>query len=290
MSNEFALSRLDAPVRILTLACSLTAMAAGPVQAQDASAWHGDQQSSVRLIAASPLRDGGAEVLRAGIQIQLQPGWKTYWRYPGDSGVPPRFDFAKSENVATTEVLWPAPQRFPDGAGGHSIGYTGTVILPVRIVPRDPAKPVTLRLSLDYAICEKLCVPVEAKAELKAARSPTTFDLALAAFEARVPKRTTLGGSGPLRIVSLMRDPQKNDRVLVDVASPGGAAVDLLVEGPTPDWALPLPEPVGGASSGIQRFAFELDGMPSGVTPEGAVLTLTAAGADGAVEVATPLQ
>lgn len=291
MPNEFALSCRSAAVRILGLACLLTAVAADPLQAQDASAWNGDQQSSLRLIAGSPIRDGGSEVLRAGIEIRLQPGWKTYWRYPGDSGVPPRFDFTKSDNVARADVLWPVPQRFSDGAGGYSIGYTDTVILPLRIVPRDPAKPVTLRLTLDYAICEKLCVPVDGKAELKAARSRTSFDPALAASEARVPKRATLGeGGGALRIVSLMRDPQKSDRILVDVARPEGATVDLFAEGPTSDWALPLPERVGGASSGVQRFAFQLDGLPSGAKPEGAVLTLTAASAEGAVEVVTPLQ
>src|SRR6266542_1702588 len=89
--------------------------------------------------------DAPAKVVRAGIEIRLDPGWKTYWRYPGDSGVPPRFGFTRSENVASVSVLWPAPQSFSDGSG-RSIGYKDDVIFPLRIVPRDPAKPVVLRL------------------------------------------------------------------------------------------------------------------------------------------------
>src|SRR5262249_18611557 len=72
---------------------------AAPAQADETSAWDKTMHSAVRLIAASAARDGGQPTLRAGIEIRLDKGWKTYWRYPGDSGVPPRFDFTRSENV-----------------------------------------------------------------------------------------------------------------------------------------------------------------------------------------------
>ena len=75
------------------------------VRAQDASPWQRDGHSAVRLLAGS--RSGA--VLLGGIAFQLQPGWKTYWRTPGDSGVPPRIDFAKSENVESVTPLFPAP-------------------------------------------------------------------------------------------------------------------------------------------------------------------------------------
>src|ERR1700710_1002088 len=76
-------------------------------RAQDASAWQRDGHSAVRLLAGS--RSG--PVLLGGIAFQLQPGWKTYWRSPGDSGVPPRFDFSKSENIEAVTVLWPGPTK-----------------------------------------------------------------------------------------------------------------------------------------------------------------------------------
>src|SRR5712691_2839794 len=87
--------------------------------AADASPWDGDTHASLRLIAGSRTSDAMA---RAGIEIKLAPGWKTYWRYPGDSGVPPRFDFAGSENVKSIEIMWPAPHRLSDESG-ITIGY-----------------------------------------------------------------------------------------------------------------------------------------------------------------------
>ena len=101
------------------LAALLVGAYALPVRAGDSSPWQRDAHSAVRLLAGS--RSGG--VLLGGIAFQMQPGWKTYWRTPGDSGVPPRFDFSKSDNVEAVTVLWPAPMKFDDGAGGQSIGY-----------------------------------------------------------------------------------------------------------------------------------------------------------------------
>src|SRR5213595_2635599 len=129
-------------------------------RAQDSSPWQRDGHSAVRLLAGS--RSGA--VLLGGIAIQLQPGWKTYWRTPGDSGVPPRFDFSKSDNVESVTVLWPAPMKFDDGAGGVSLGYKQKVVLPLRIVAKNADKPVTLRADINYAVCDKLCIPVDAKA------------------------------------------------------------------------------------------------------------------------------
>src|ERR1039458_7923592 len=102
-------------------------------RAQDASAWEAEPHAAARLIGGAALQSADEAWLRAGIEIRLDPGWKTYWRYPGDSGVPPTFDFAGSENVKSVTVLWLAPERFADGAGGHSIGYHGDVVFPLRI-------------------------------------------------------------------------------------------------------------------------------------------------------------
>jgi DsbC/DsbD-like thiol-disulfide interchange protein len=253
-----------------------------PAAAADASTWDKGTRSAVRLIAAAARQDG-KQTLRAGIEVRLDPGWKTYWRYPGDSGVPPRFDFTRSENVKAVTVKWPAPHRFTD-EGGQSIGYKGRVIFPLAVEAKDASRPVTLRLDLDYAICEKLCVPAQAKAELTLARAATSHEADLAAAEARVPQRRSLGEPFALSIHAVRRETP--ERVVVDVMAPAGADVELFVEGPTPDWALPLPELVAGATDPIKRFAIALDGLPTGAKPEGALLTLTAVTNNGAIEVA----
>jgi DsbC/DsbD-like thiol-disulfide interchange protein len=258
--------------------------AAAPAIAADASRWDDGLQSSVRLIAARTKGEGAERVHRAGIEFKLNTGWKTYWRYPGDSGVPPSFDFSKSENVRSAEVLFPAPMRFPDGAGGNSIGYKKALVLPVHIVPNDPAKPVMLRLKLDYAVCEKLCVPADANLELKITGTDKANDATIGAAEALVPKTSTVGDSGPFAIRAVQRAGSAKPKLLVDVAAPAGETPVLFAEGPTAHWALPLPEPVAGAPAGLQRFAFVLDGLPPGESGKGATLRLTAVAGDKAIE------
>jgi DsbC/DsbD-like thiol-disulfide interchange protein len=272
------------------LACNLALLAVtgGPAVAADASAWDGGPRAAMRLIAGGRPSAAPAGTLRAGIEIKLGPGWKTYWRYPGDSGVPPRFRFDRSDNVATAAVLFPAPHGFTDESGA-SIGYKDKVILPVRIVPRDAGKPVVLRLDLDYAVCEKLCVPVDATAEL-ALPGGGGEEAALAASEARVPRAVGLGEGDTLSIRAIRReDGGAHPRMIVDVAAPAGADLELFAEGPTPDWSLPIPAPITGAPSGLRRFAFELDGLPPGATAHGALLRLTAVTAAAAIEVTTRL-
>src|SRR5947209_6970364 len=107
------------PIRAGLIAALVAWSLMPQARAQDSSPWVKDGHSAVRLLAGS--RSGA--VLLGGIAIQLQPGWHTYWRTPGDSGVPPRFDFGKSENIEAVTILWPAPMKLDKGAAGHSLGY-----------------------------------------------------------------------------------------------------------------------------------------------------------------------
>jgi DsbC/DsbD-like thiol-disulfide interchange protein len=253
-------------------------------RAQDASPWIRDGHSAVRLLAGS--RSGA--VLLGGIAFQLQPGWKTYWRTPGDSGVPPRFDFSKSENIEAVTILWPAPTKFDDGAGGHSLGYHDQIVLPLRIVAKNADKPVTLRAAVNYAVCEKLCIPVEADPELAFTSVASTEDSALFAALDTVPKPANIGDPNPLTIRDVKREGKTT--VLIDVVAPTEAGnIAVFVEGPTPDWSLPVPKPVEHSPAGVKRFSFELDGLPPGTNPEGAALKLTLVGGDRSYEFNTNL-
>jgi DsbC/DsbD-like thiol-disulfide interchange protein len=244
--------------------CGIVLLLATSARADSASPWTDDTRSSLRLIAGN--EKPGAENLRAGIEIKLQPGWHTYWRYPGDSGVPPRFSFAGSDNVASVKVLYPAPQAITDEAG-VTIGYKRNVIFPLRVVPRQKDKPVTLHLQADYAVCEKLCVPVEAQAQLTLSGPAGASEALLAAAEARVPKDVSKATAG----LSARRVTGDKDRplVMVDLAAPAGEKVEIFAEGPTAEWALPIPKATPGAPAGHQNFVFALDGLPPGVDPKG---------------------
>ena len=272
-------------IRATVAACGLTLLLGAPARAADASPWVEDNYSGIRLIAGA--NKSGAESLSAGIEIKMQPGWHTYWRYPGDSGVPPRFSFAGSDNLASATVLFPAPHAFTDEAG-TTIGYKGNVILPVRVVPRQKDKPVTLRAKIDYAVCEKLCVPAEARLELTLDPTSGADNAALAAAEARVPQPVSAAASG--LTARRANDDKRKPLVFVDLTAPPGQPVELFVEGPTAEWALPIPKPALGAPAGHQHFGFELDGLPPGVDPKGPFeLTFTIVKGGSATEVKTHL-
>jgi DsbC/DsbD-like thiol-disulfide interchange protein len=260
---------------ILALNLVVTMAASRSALAGDASAWDGDKRAAVRLIAGA---QRGA-VHRAGIEIRLAPGWKTYWRYPGDSGIPPRFDFSSAKNVKSVTVRYPAPHRLTDESG-TSIGYTTGVVFPLEIVPQNAAQPVMLVVKVDYAVCEKICMPAEGKAELNVTGKSSAQDGLLKQNEALVPVAAAVGEAGALAVRAVKRE---DKRVVVDLAAP--ATPELFAEGPAADWALPVPVPVDGAPAGQQRFTFMLDGLPPDVKPAGATLTLTAVAGGQAIEV-----
>ncbi len=130
---------------------ALTSAVSSAARAQDASDWMTQLHTAARLIAGDTAKTAAAPVIRAGIEIKLDPGWHTYWRDPGDTGVPPTFDFSGSANLKSATVEWPAPESFSDGAGGTSIGYVDHVILPLRVTPQDPEKQ--LRPACEARLC-----------------------------------------------------------------------------------------------------------------------------------------
>jgi DsbC/DsbD-like thiol-disulfide interchange protein len=139
---------------------------------------------SARLIAGETIQGRW----RAGLDIRLDEGWKTYWRMPGDAGVPPQFDWSRSRNVKSVTVLWPAPKRFTDKAG-ETVGYKDRVVFPLDVVAKDPAEPINLALDAFLGVCEVICIPVKLDLSLmQSAASPADESL-IAAFAARVPHK-----------------------------------------------------------------------------------------------------
>lgn len=278
------MNNIHRPMCAALIACGIAVVSGGTVCAAGESPWSEDVRSAVRLVSGA--NNNGDAHLRAGIEIKMQPGWKTYWRYPGDSGVPPHFDFSGSENLKTATVLYPAPHLFTDETG-QSLGYKDRIIFPLVISPQQPGKPVRLRLKADYAVCEKLCVPAEGRAELTLTPGDSSQDSALAAAEARVPKQVT---AAQLGLTVRRTNNGTKPLVAVDLGAPAGNPIDLFVEGPTPQWALPIPKRSQTASAGRAQFSFELDGLPPGVDPKGQVdLTFTVVTGERAVEVKTHL-
>jgi DsbC/DsbD-like thiol-disulfide interchange protein len=236
-----------------------------------ASAWVDGHRSRVRLLDAG--RDGAA--LLAALEIELHPGFKTYWRTPGDSGVPATFDWGRSKNVAAVEPLWPAPTRFED-AGGVSYGYHDRLVLPLRVSLREAGHPARLAGAVNYGVCNDICIPALAEVGLDlSGKAPQPPSVAQALV--RVPQPQPIGGEGPLAIVAVA--PQPGGKLAVAVRAPQGAAPTLFAEAPE-NWYLAPGQMTEEGPSGparLGKFVVEVAQRPrEAVGPVDLRFTLTA--------------
>jgi DsbC/DsbD-like thiol-disulfide interchange protein len=254
------------------------AQSGAPARAGD---WVSGHASRARLVPG-PLLAGGQHL--AGIQIELEPGWHTYWRSPGDSGVPPRFDWSRSLNVAAAEVRYPAPRLFRDPFG-TSIGYEDEVAFPVLVTAGDLPGPVELVVKLDYAVCADICVPltVELAATLDPDVAPAPDAASLVSSYNRKVPRIQEGGSDQSPSIGRAWLEPGGGGAIMHLAAKGAFPADLFVEGP-PGFYFPSATAMAGPEQGSLMFAVEVDGAakPGGLA--GARLTATLVAADGAVE------
>ncbi|OUR77724.1 hypothetical protein A9Q83_09395 [Alphaproteobacteria bacterium 46_93_T64] len=123
------------------------------------SDWAVSEMSRARLLSVTTGTGGQKEVV-LGVHIQLDRGWKTYWRSPGDTGIAPTFGWSGSENIANTEILWPAPESF-ESAGYLSWGFETEVLFPVKVTLKDADKDLRAKLVLTYGVCKEVCVPIQ---------------------------------------------------------------------------------------------------------------------------------
>jgi DsbC/DsbD-like thiol-disulfide interchange protein len=142
----------------IALPALLAGLLAMPAHAQTQSgAWSQGVNARARLLAAGAPEAG---LYRAGIEIELKSGAHTYWRDPGDAGVPPTVSFDGSRNVKSATLRFPAPSRIDEG-GLTVYGYRNNLILPMDITPQDSHAPVHLSVRFTYAACERICIPAE---------------------------------------------------------------------------------------------------------------------------------
>lgn len=192
-----------------------------------ASDWSNNDQGSVRLVSAvSATGDSGR--LQLGLEFHLKPGWKIYWRSPGDAGFPPSIDWKGSDNLADAVVSWPAPHRF-SVSGLETMGYKDELVLPIIVRLTDPALPLSLKASVDYLTCDVLCVPGHADLALDipagAAEASPQAHL-ISRFLAQVPSDGALQG---LSLVSVRATEGGGLKVVV-TANPPLSNPDLFIE------------------------------------------------------------
>ena len=275
VSPPLALPRIKA---LIPLICGIVlgclALAGADRAHAQSSPWAKGEKSQARLLAAGAPERGR---YLAGVEIHLAPKNLTYWKMPGDAGVPPTFSFDGSENLKSAQPLYPAPRRYPE-AGGEAFGYMDEVLFPLVVTPLDPAKPVSLALRLDYATCEKLCIPAQATLRLDLAPGARASDeeaTLLRAWLARTP-RPASDAAAPRPVVTQAQAPN-----VWHVRFTGEAPADIFAEGPD-DWFFDTKRTSEG-------FDLTLAQKPADA-PEGPVdVVLTMVSGDAAFEARTTL-
>ena len=173
----------------------------------------------------------GTQPAQAALDLHLAPGWHTYWRQPGDAGVPPSFSFEGSRNLAASEVLYPAPTRMVED-GATIFGYRDDVVFPLRLQPQDPTRPIDLELKLAYAVCERVCIPARAEvhASLAAGTPSPAAKAALAAALRDVPVALSNAEADKLATIAPAAGPVPTWTLTWQPGSPPPA--DLFAEAP----------------------------------------------------------
>ena len=160
-------------------ACLTIALCGGQAMAAS-SKWAEAGGGQLRIITEEAPRDG---VLHGAIEIRLQPGWKTYWRDPGEAGVPPQIGIAGSDGIGAAEILYPAPEWVDDGYSVYA-AYKHSVMLPLRLMATGDGASWRLKAQVFAGICEKICIPVQADLEVASGQGEIADDLVAAAFAA----------------------------------------------------------------------------------------------------------
>jgi len=222
--------------RILNIASALASLcltfslAAFPAQGATTS-WQSVQGGAVRVITAGPAENG---TYKLGLEFSLDPGWHTYWRFPGEAGIPPSLDFSGSGNLDETEVLFPVPERYSDGFSS-SIVYHDAVVLPIIAKPEDNGSTIDLSLSVFFGICSNICVPGDATFSVRLDPSSAPDPLSARLIErdlALVPKRQS---SAPPHVTEVNLATPGKDGTLEITANLGNGKpdlFDLFAEGP----------------------------------------------------------
>nr|WP_321458214.1 protein-disulfide reductase DsbD domain-containing protein [uncultured Cohaesibacter sp.] len=245
----------------------------------EATPWQETEGGRMRLVSAG-MTDGR---LKAGLEIQLDEGWKTYWKVPGDSGLPPSFDTDASRNAAKIETLWPVPHRIKAG-GTEVLGYKDGIIFPFLITPKDAAQSVTLDLAAQVGLCAQLCVPLYAEFSLDIPAGGA-HDLAVELLIDRDIALVPLAPSDKFGITDIQYDKTDDGqkRLIINALIPDGyGKKDLFVEAPE-GWFLPLTSHMENNVGEQEQFSLRLDGLPENTSTVGKKLTFTLTNGDEAV-------
>ena len=265
-------------LRPVLLSAALLSAALAVLTAPIAAAGPGDDVVSLEVLPGWRTEAG---THMAGLRFSLAPGWKTYWRAPGDSGIPPTFTWQGSRNMAGARFHWPVPEVFWSN-GLRSIGYSGDVVIPVEITPARPGAAARIAGQVDLGVCATVCVPVTLDF---AADLPAAGERDVAIATALVDRPLTEAEAGVGRVACAVAPSDEGLRVTAAIEMPpaGGAEVAVIETGDPGIW---VSEAETRREGGILTASVEMiHGRGGAVALDRSALRITVLGSDRAVEI-----
>ena len=246
-----------------------------------ASALYAQQTDAVTGAEILPGWRTESNTRMAAFSLTLLPGWKTYWRAPGDSGIPPQFDWSGSQNVASVRIHWPRPTVFHIN-GLQQIGYHDQMVLPIEVTPVDPGSPMVLQARVDLGVCKEICVPasVDLHANLSGngAGDPAIRDA--------LRSRPDTAGEAGLSKIACSVDPIDDGlRITATMNMPDQGGVETVVF-ETADATVWVAQSIASRSGSVLTATTEMvsnTGAPFGLDRSDVVVTVL--GESGAVEI-----
>ena len=148
--------------------------------------------TQARLVLAAETAQPGDTVL-AGVQLQMDPRWHTYWRNPGASGMATKIEWQLPAGVTAGAIQWPVPEKLPDEDLTTYI-YTNEVVLlvPLRLAADLRPGPLNLKASVSWLECETACIPgkasVQAVLNIGLETQPSKDASSITAWQQKLPK------------------------------------------------------------------------------------------------------
>ena len=223
----FNIPKLLSILLVLCITATLSVHAAA-----NSSEWAVTNETKVRLISGLNSIDDSQEI-RLGIQFQMKPGWKIYWRSPGDAGFPPKVEWVGSHNLDRTNIFWPVPLRF-SVQGLETLGYKNEIVLPVNAKSKVKNKALHIRAQVNYVTCNDICIPYEAKLDLKLPNGkvePTKHLHLIETFRAKVPGNGLKYGLKLDALHSVQNQGFPPRLQLIASAKAGFSEPDVFIEG-----------------------------------------------------------
>ncbi|MEP2980492.1 MAG: protein-disulfide reductase DsbD domain-containing protein [Lentilitoribacter sp.] len=227
------------------------------------SEWQEAEGARVRVVTQSTPDENG--VIKAIVEVDLEPGWKTYWREPGSSGIPPLFNFSASENVEDVKVHFPVPSLISDETGSYA-GYKKSLAFPIDLKTKDPTDATHLQADIFLGVCNEICVPISANIDLDLKEFQTSSEQKVLIENARFNLPTQPAKDFNLKQAEYVSDTNSVEfEVTLPAFYPPNMKPEVFIQSPE-KWPMSQPKLIDTVDGSV-RFKSDIFDQPDANTP-----------------------